>query len=72
MNIHVLSGSKQEIAEEVTRIPGEVCEAIVFVEEPHDTFNQVEDIFSEMESFSVSAGGADYSRDVIYTRLGAE
>ena len=36
MNAQVLLGSKEEIAQGVTRIPGEVREAIVFVEEPSD------------------------------------
>ena len=34
MNAQVLTGSKKEIAESVARIPGEVREAIVFIEEP--------------------------------------
>ena len=34
MKTHVLKGSKQEIAENLVRISGEVREAIVFVEEP--------------------------------------
>ena len=34
MKTHVLTGSKQEIAESLARIGGEVREAIVFVEEP--------------------------------------
>ncbi len=34
MKTEVLRGSKQEIAESVVRISGEVREAIVFVEEP--------------------------------------
>jgi hypothetical protein len=34
MKTHVLKGSKQEIAEILIRISGEVREAIVFVEEP--------------------------------------
>ena len=34
MKPHVLKGSKQEIAEGLARISGEVREAIVFVEEP--------------------------------------
>ena len=34
MKTHVLTGSKQEIAESLARISGEVREAIVFVEEP--------------------------------------
>lgn len=28
-----------------------------------------EDIFAEMESFTVKAGGADYSRESLYTRV---
>ncbi len=34
MKTHVLKGSKQEIAEGLARISGEVREAIVFVDEP--------------------------------------
>lgn len=34
MKAHVLTGSKQEIAEKVTEIEGDIREAIVFVDEP--------------------------------------
>lgn len=72
MKAEVLKGSKQEIAEHVVRIRGEVREAIVFVEEPSDAAAPPvgEDIFAEMEPFTVKAGGADYSREALYGRLG--
>jgi hypothetical protein len=70
--VHILRGSKQEIAEWVARIPGEVREAIVFVEEPTDANTPTEDIFTEMEPFVVQAGGADCSREALYTRLEGE
>ena len=34
MKAHLLTGSKEQIAEKVAQIDGEVHEAIVFVEEP--------------------------------------
>jgi hypothetical protein len=68
MKAKVLRGSKQEIAETVARMKGEVREAIVFVEEPADGAAVVpaEDIFAEMEPFTVQAGGADYAREALY------
>ena len=70
MKTRVVTGSKQEIADTVLRIPGEVREAIVFIEEPSGTDGGVsgEDIFVEMEPFSVRVGGADYSREALYSR----
>jgi hypothetical protein len=70
MKAQVLRGSKQAIAETVARISGDVREAIVFVEEPVDPGppTAVEDIFAEMEPFTVRAGGADYSREAMYAR----
>jgi len=77
MITHVLRGSKQEIAESLARISGEVREAIVFVEEPapaapgartHDT----EDIFAEMRPFMVDVQDMDDSREAIYTRMEGE
>jgi hypothetical protein len=69
MKPRVLTGSKQEIADTVLRIPGEVREAIVFVEELFGTVEKEsgEDIFAEMEAFSVRAGCADYSREALYS-----
>jgi hypothetical protein len=73
MNVQVLRGSKQEIAEGVARIPGEVREAIVFIEGPADAPPRPgEDIFAEMDPFVANAGGADYSRDTLYSRLEGE
>jgi hypothetical protein len=72
MKVQVLRGTKTQIAERVVRIPGEVREAVVFVEEPADRDLSGEDIFAEMEPFTVSVGGADYSREAIYSRMEGE
>lgn len=74
MKAQVVKGSKQEIAETVARIRGEVREAIVFFEEPPDQMRAVsgEDIFTEMEPYMVHVGGAGYSREAIYTRMEGE
>jgi hypothetical protein len=74
MKAQVVKGSKQEIAETVVRIPGEVREAIVFVEEPSDQTQTTsgEDLFAEMEPFMVHVGSAGYAREAIYTRLEGE
>ncbi len=73
MNARILKGSKQEIAESVSQIRGEVREAIVFVEGPSDTAgDSAEDIFTEMEPLTASAGGADYSREALYSRIEGE
>lgn len=74
MNAHVLKGSKTAIAESITRINGEIHEAIVFIE---DQVNPVpaqteEDMFVEMEQFTVRAVGVDYSRDSLYTQMEGE
>ncbi len=74
MKAQILRGSKQQIAETVARISGEVREAIVFVEEPSDVARSPsgEDIFAEMEPFMVAVGDADYSRELFYTRMEGE
>jgi hypothetical protein len=73
MNVHVLRGSKQEIAEGIARIHGDVHEAVVFIEGPSDAAPRPgEDIFAEMAPFTANAGGADYSRDALYSRLEGE
>ena len=74
MKARVLTGSKQEIADNVLRLPGEVREAIVFVDEASVSVQEVlqENIFAEMEPFSVRTGGADYSRDALYGRTEGE
>jgi hypothetical protein len=69
MKAQVLTGSKNEIVETFDRISGRIHEVIVFVEEPSDSKPDrlEEDIFAEMEAISVKAGGADYSRESLYT-----
>jgi len=70
MKAHVLRGSKQQIAESLVRITGEVCEAIVFEEEPAALApgpHNAEDIFAEMTPFMVFAQDVDDSRAAIYT-----
>jgi hypothetical protein len=71
VKMRILRGSKQQIAETIARISGEVYEAVVFVGEPSDQAcaPSGEDIFAEMEPHMVKVGGADYSREVIYTRM---
>jgi hypothetical protein len=73
MKVLVLKGSKQEIAEGLARIRGEVREAVVFVEESPATAGEAgtgdtEDIFAEMQPY-VAEGNTDVddSREAIYT-----
>jgi hypothetical protein len=77
MKAHVLKGSKQEIAENLSRLSGEVREAIVFVEEtaptsPPAAALDAEDIFAAMRPFMVDVQDLDDSREAIYTRLPGE
>lgn len=74
MKAHVLTGSKQEIAEAIARMAGDVREAIVFVEEPVDSHPAPteEDIFAEMDPYTVQVGEFDDSRESIYTRQEGE
>jgi hypothetical protein len=76
MKTHVLKGSKQEIAENLARISGEVREAIVFVEEPAPAPGvqtpEAKDIFAEMRPFMVDVQDVDDSREAIYSRMEGE
>jgi hypothetical protein len=75
MAAHVLRGTKQEIADNLVRIPGEVREAIVFEEEPATAAAptpRADDIFAEMRPYMVSAQDVEDSRPAIYTRLEGE
>jgi hypothetical protein len=77
MKMHVLKGSKQEIADNLVRISGEVREAIVFVEEPAPAAPgahtpDAEDIFAEMRPFMVDVQDVDDSREAIYSRMEGE
>ena len=77
MKTHVLKGSKQEIAERLVRITGEVHEAIVFEVEPgpeatEAVADDTKNIFAEMGPFMVDVPDVDDSREAIYARLDGE
>jgi hypothetical protein len=74
MKTHVLTGTKQEIADKVARLEGDVRQAIVFVDEPADVpaIRPGEDIFAEMVPHMVQVGGCDDSREAIYSRMEGE
>ena len=81
MTARILKGSKQEIAQQVANMDGDVREAIVFIEDPAEASKRanpaappedVEDIFKEMEPYMVHVGNVDYSREGIYTRKRGE
>jgi len=71
MQAHVLRGTKQQIAEDLAQMPGEVREAIVFVEEPAPAEARMpdrEDIFAEMRPYMVRVDDLDDAREEVYTR----
>jgi hypothetical protein len=77
MKTHVLKGSKQEIAENLARIQGEVREAIVFVDEPAQANSNgrapdTTDLFAEMRPYMVDVPVVDDSRESIYSRMEGE
>jgi len=77
MTVRVLTGSKEEIAQKLANLPGEVREVIAFVEEPISQSIQpvpetVEEFFKEMEPYMVDVGDVDDSREGIYSRKPGE
>lgn len=73
MTARVLTGSKQEIAQQLANLTGEVREAIVFIEEPTAAEIQsppetVEELFREIDSHATNVVDFDDSRESIYTR----
>lgn len=77
MSARVLRGTKQEIADHLARISGEVREAIVFVEDPAPATSgartpEAEDFFAEMRPFMVDVQDVDDSRDAVYSRMEGE
>jgi len=74
MKAQVLTGSKSEIADSIIRMAGDIREVIVFVDEPvGDSSDCIEeDMFAEMEPFTVEANDVDYSRESIYTPMEGE
>ena len=73
MTARVLTGSKYEIAQKVASLEGDVREAIVFVAEPSvismPKGASTEELFAEMEAYTVQVGNSDYSRAAIYSRM---
>ena len=85
MTVRVLTGSKQQIAQQVSQLPGEVREAIVFIEEaapsppagqrgPAGVAGAAEELFAEMRQHMADVGGAvvDDSRPGVYERQEGE
>jgi hypothetical protein len=83
MTVRVLTGSKQQIAQQVSQLPGDVREAIVFVDEATSTAGivppagvapTVEELFAEMQPYMADVGQAvvDDSRQAIYERQEGE
>jgi hypothetical protein len=74
MKTHVLTGTKQEIADKVARLEGNVRQVIVFVDESADApaITPGEDIFAEMAPHMVQVGSCDDSREAIYTPMEGE
>jgi hypothetical protein len=79
MTASVLTGSKQQIAQKVASLEGDVRKAIVFVEESTDPrpvgggdTHATEDIFAEMDPHLVHVGNVDDSREALYTRQDGE
>jgi hypothetical protein len=71
MQAHVLRGTKQQIAENLAQMPGDVREAIVFVDEPVSPAARIperEDIFAEMRAYMVDVEDMDDAREAFYTR----
>jgi hypothetical protein len=73
MFAHVLQGPKQEIAEKILQMQGEIREVILLVEEPLPELPAPgEDIFAAMAPFMVNVGDAHFSCEAIYTRMEGE
>lgn len=68
MTTRVLTGNREEIAQQVVRIDGLVREAIGFIEERPEPQPINGDIFAEMELFTVRCSAVDDSRAAIYER----
>jgi hypothetical protein len=72
MKTQVLTGSKAEIAEQMTHIEGTIREVIVVIDEPIPAPPAEEDMFAEMEPYMVNVAEFDDSREAIYTRMEGE
>jgi hypothetical protein len=80
MTVRVITGSKQQIAQQVSQLSGEVREAIVFIDDQPTTSpagapgtnngaaGTADDFFAEMAPYMADVGEAavDDSREAIY------
>jgi len=72
MTARVLRGSKEQIAAMVAKTEGPVSEAILFIDDPIAPTESAEDIFAEMERYTVHVSDIDDSREAIYQCLEGE
>jgi hypothetical protein len=78
MTARVLTGSKSQIAQQLTSIEGEVRQVVVLIDDVPAAPElpvpaTVEELFKEMEPYMVHGGGhVDYSREGIYSRKPGE
>jgi hypothetical protein len=76
MSAVVLKGSKQEIANQIALITGEIQYAVVISDEPDPPPTALpksgEDSFAEMEPHTSDATHVDDSREAIYTPMEGE
>jgi hypothetical protein len=72
MTIQVIEGKKEEIAEKIGKISGQVTRAIVWIEDEGGqapNLMDVDAIMAELDRDTVSVGHVDDSREALYTRL---
>jgi len=74
MKTQVIEGTPQQIVERITRLGSALVRAVVYTEEPATSAPtpSSEDMFSEMDPYTVAVGHADDSRASIYTRREGE
>jgi hypothetical protein len=72
MTPHILTGSAQEIAAKVVVMGTSVREAIVFVDDQSLPTKGIEDVFAEMEPYTIQQVSFDDSREGIYQRVEGE
>lgn len=72
MKPRIIKGSKQDIIDQLSKIEGEVSEAIVFIDDPAEKGEVGESVFAEMEPFLAEAPSVDDSREGIYRRVEGE
>lgn len=78
VNTHAITGSKDQIVEQIQRLDGRVLSAVVLVEEPSAVDqppladSDFAELMAEMATDTVGVPHADDSREAIYTRMSGE